>query len=224
MKPWRTLGRAPGHGGGELVLQERDGTFVIRSGGRELMSSRAHGSEEELARAVLEGRRFERPPRVLIGGLGLGYTLRATLELLPPGGAAVVSELSEAVVTWNRGVLATLSGGALEDPRVRVEAGDVRALLGRTEPGAFDALLLDVDNGPSALSAPGNAALYGERGIALCRSALGAGGMLGVWSAGPDAGYLRRLKSGGFDAQMREVQAHPGSPTRHTLFIARRAA
>jgi len=209
-------------GGSPLRLQERDGAYVIRAGGHVLMSSQAHGSEEAMARAGLESARVSRAPRVLIGGLGLGYTLRATLDLLPAAGRVTVAELSPAVVQWNRGPLAHLSGRALEDARVAVHEGDLRALLRASAPGAFDVLLLDIDNGPSELTARGNGALYGERGIASCREVLSPGGRLVVWSAAPDAAYLRRLKLGGFEAQAREVRTRPGGPASHTLFISYR--
>ncbi len=221
MKPWTTLGRAEGPDGQPLTLQERDGVFSIRSGGHELMSSARHGSEEAMASAALDGLKSERP-RVLIGGLGLGYTLRATLDRLPAGAAVVVAEISAPVVEWARR-LAVLSGDALGDPRVSVEVAEVGALLAR-EKAPFDAVLLDVDNGPSALSRKGNQQLYGRNGLAAFRAALAPGGTLVVWSAGPEPRFLGKLAEAGFSARALEVPARAGSGVRHTLFVARRTA
>lgn len=221
MKPWRTLDRARAPGGGELVLQERDGQFTIRVDGKELMSSRKHASEEAMAAVAFEGREPPARARVLVGGLGLGYTLRATLDRLPPGGEVVVAEVSGAVVAWNKGPLAPLAGHPLDDPRTRVDEVNLLALL-KSRPPPFDAILIDLDNGPAALSLPGNRELYADRGVELCRGALTADGTLVVWSAGPDAAYLARLRRGGFDAVERAVRAHGSAATRHTLFVARR--
>src|SRR5690242_3366412 len=150
MKPWKVIDRAPAPGRGELVLHQRDAEFAIRVNGRELMSSRQHGSEEKMAEVACVGLGARRP-RVLVGGLGLGYTVRATLDRLPPDAEVVVSELVSAVVAWNQGVLGPLAGRPLEDPRVKVETRDVGELLRQAE-GHYDAVLLDVDNGPEALT------------------------------------------------------------------------
>ncbi len=196
MKPWKVVGSS-----GEQVLQERDGEYVIRSGGHVLMSSRVHGSEEAMASAGCNG---APNGHVLVGGLGLGYTLRAVLDLLSPKGRVTVAEISPAIVEWNRGPLAELAGRPLEDPRVKVETRDVRGLLAQSG-GAFDAILLDVDNGPAALARKGNAALYVAEGISAARAALKPRGVLVVWSAGPDSRYLGRLEQGGFEVQVRQV-------------------
>jgi spermidine synthase len=222
MKPWSTLARAPGLEGQELVLQQRDAVFVIRSGGRELMSSVRHHSEEEMARIGLEDLRTQ-SPTVLIGGLGLGYTVRATLDALPRGGRVVVSEISEAVVEWNRTLLADLAGRPLDDPRTEVAVGDVAEVM-RQGVGRFDCILLDVDNGPSAMSARANQALYEHRGIALMRAALRPFGKVVVWSAGPDEPFLKRLGKAGFAAQVARSTAHERGSAAHVLFVAKLGA
>jgi len=220
MKPWKVIDRAPAPGGGELVLQQRGEEFAIRVNGRELMSSRQHGSEEKMAEVACAGLAGKRP-RVLVGGLGLGYTVRAALDRLPPGAEVVVSELVPAVVTWNQGVLAPLAGRPLEDARVKVETRDVGELL-READGAYDAVLLDVDNGPEALTQEQNRWLYGERGLATIRRALESRGVVVVWSASPDHLFANRLKRAGFDTEVVETPARgKGGGPLHTLFIGR---
>jgi spermidine synthase len=159
-------------------------------------------------------------PRVLIGGLGLGYTLRATLDALGAGAQVVVAELAEAIVTWNWGPLAHLAGRPLEDPRARVEIADVRHVMRGGAP--WHAILLDVDNGPAALTRASNASLYDSPGLAAAHSALAPGGVLVVWSAGPDDRFTARLVQAGFLAEAHPVRAGKGRGTRHTLFVARR--
>lgn len=227
MKPWRTLAEERGADGQTLVLQERDGVFVIRVGGRELMSSVRHGSEEELARAAIEGAGGG-AKRVLVGGLGLGYTLRAALDLLPADARVVVAELSPTVVAWNRGPLAGLAGAPLDDARVTVDVADVMDCVDRVDArrDGFDAILLDVDNGPSALANRGNDRLYGKAGLVAFRRALRPGGVVAIWSAGPAAGFVERLRHAGFEAGEREVGARGGAGkqgTRHVLFLGQRS-
>jgi len=220
MKPWKVIDRASAPDGGELVLHQRGEEFAIRVNGRELMSSRQHGSEERMAEVACTGLTGKRA-RVLVGGLGLGYTVRATLERLPSTAEVVVAELVPAVVAWNRGVLAPLAGRPLEDPRVKVETRDVGALLREAE-GHYDAVLLDVDNGPEALTQEDNRWLYGERGLASLRRALKPRGVVVVWSASPDHVFSQRLKRMGFDTEVVETPARgkAGGPL-HTLFIGR---
>ena len=162
MKPWQILGRERAPEGGELVLYHSDGNYVIRVDGKELMSSRAHDSEEVLAQLGCRHLQSAKSPRVLIGGLGLGYTLRAALAVLPKDASVTVAEIVPAVVTWNRGPLADLAGRPLEDPRVIVEPRDVGLVL-RTTRVRFDAILLDIDNGPAGLTRKGNQVLYADR-------------------------------------------------------------
>jgi spermidine synthase len=218
MKPWKTLSQAPGVEGQTLMLQERDGVFVIRSGGRELMSSARYHSEQEMAAIALKQVK-EKNPKVLIGGLGLGFTVRATLDLLPPGGAVTVAEISPDVVEWNRGPLAHLAKAPLEDKRVTVAVADVADVVAKS-PQGFDAVLLDVDLGPSALAAKKNQKLYETAGIAKVRASLRPGGVLVVWSAGPDAPFLSRLGRGGFDARVERSVARVGNAASHVLFVA----
>lgn len=207
MKPWKTLAQSDG-----WTLRQRGDEFLVQVQGRVLMSSRRHGSEEALARvgcARLVGGR----PVVLVGGLGFGFTLRAALDVLGAGAQVVVSELSAAVVEWNRGEAGVLAQRPLEDPRVKVEVGDVQRLLSRSR-GAFDAILLDVDNGPFGVSAEENDALYGLVGLSLARAALRPGGRLAIWSAGPQGGFLRRLREAGF----RPSVDKPGEG-KHLIFL-----
>jgi spermidine synthase len=184
------------------------------------MSSRQHGSEEKMAEVACAGLAGKKP-RVLVGGLGLGYTVRAALERLPPSAEVVVSELVPAVVAWNQGVLAPLAGRPLEDTRVKVEARDVGELL-READGTYDAVLLDVDNGPEALTQEQNRWLYGERGLGTIRRALKSRGVVVVWSASPDHLFANRLKRAGFDTEVVETPARgKGGGPMHTLFIGR---
>jgi len=220
MKPQHTLGRAKTPDGKQLILHERDGAYAIRVDGLELMSSRAHGSEEALARLVLE-KLSAQQPRLLVGGLGMGYTLRAVLDLTPPAAQIVVAEILPAVVEWNRTHLADLARRPLEDPRVKVEVRDVAAVMD-DGPASFDAILLDVDNGPAAFTTARNAGLYGAGGLALVRRSLRQGGVLGVWSADPDPPFVRRLSTAGFRVEVATVPARTGAKgPKHTIFIAR---
>ncbi len=222
MKPWEIVDRTAAPDGAELVLARRDGEWVVRAGGRVLMSSRVHGSEEALAAVALGG--VAAPRTVLVGGLGLGVTLRAVLDRLPADARAVVVELVPALVAWNRGPLADLAGRPLEDPRVRLQQGDVRGRIAEAK-GAYDAILLDVDNGPSALAHAGNAKLYAEKGVRACAEALRAGGVLAVWSAGPDERYRERLERAGLEASEEIVPARAGAGgVRHAVIVGRKPA
>lgn len=225
MIPWELLDEAvvPGHAGaGEpLRLYRRGDEYAIRIHGRELMNSRMHASEEELARrccAMLAAPR----PRVLIGGLGMGYTLAAALASLGPAAEVTVAELVPAVVAWNRGPLASLAGRPLADRRVKVRETDVAELL--RDPGAFDGVLLDVDNGPDAFCRVENERLYRHRGLRTIHDALRPRGVLGVWSAGPDRAFGAALRKSGFRVEMRRVHAREGGKgPRHTLWIGVRS-
>lgn len=223
MKPWQLLDETRTPDGKAMALTLRGGEYVIHADGKSLMSSRMHGSEEALAALACRGLAGRSGPVVLVGGLGMGFTLRATLDLLPQGASVVVAELVPAVAAWNRGPLGPLAGHPLRDPRVRLELCDVGAAL-RASPGVFDAVLLDVDNGPAALTASSNAGLYDDRGIAAARDALQPGGVLAVWSAREDRAYEHRLRYAGFDVTVERVRGRlaRGGP-RHTIFVARRA-
>jgi spermidine synthase len=220
MLPWETVDHTPVPDGGDLVLARRGDEWAIRVGGRVLMSSRSHGSERALAELALAA--VEKPRTVMLGGLGLGYSLRALLDLLPAESRVVLVELSGAVVEWNRGPVAHLAGRPLDDPRVRLQVDDVAARIAEAR-GAYDAILLDVDNGASPIVKVANARLYGEAGVRACSAALAPGGVLAVWSAGPDDAYLARLRRHGLLASARTVPAHGKGSARHVVFLARRA-
>jgi len=208
--------------GEELVLHRRGEVYTLRIGGWELMSSRAPGSEEELARRALELLGGRRDPRVLVGGLGLGFTLRAVLDALPPGrGHVVVAEVFSAVVAWNRGPLAHLAKDPMADPRVEVAEEDVASVVDRF-PGRFDAVLLDTDNGPETLTLASNRRLYQRAGLQALRDALTPGGVLAVWCADPEPQLLERLRRAGFEARSETVRARGRKGLRHTLYLARR--
>jgi spermidine synthase len=219
VKSFELLGQAASPDGTVLKLVRRGDEYLIFAGGTVLMSSRMHGSEEALARLACQRARTVKQPSVLIGGLGMGFTLRATLDLLPPDAMVIVAELLPAVVEWNRGPLGPLAGHPLEDKRVRVETQDVAVALG-SRLGQFDAVLLDVDNGPAALTASDNAGLYNDRGIADARAALKKDGVLAVWAVREDRKFEQRLRQGRFDVQVQRVRGRlkKGGP-RHTIFL-----
>jgi spermidine synthase len=219
MKPWELLGEAHAPDGTRLALTRQDREYVIAASGRTLMSSRMHGSEEALAGLACRRARQLECPAVLVGGLGMGFTLRATLDVLPADAMVVVSELVPAVVDWNRGPLAALARRPLDDPRVRVDLQDVAVTI-REGPSRFDAILLDVDNGPAAFTSPSNSALYDNAGIRAARRALKPGGRLAVWSAWDDRKFEQRLRYHGFAVSVERVRARleKGGP-RHTIFL-----
>lgn len=220
MIPWTEVGRASVPGEARpIVLARRAEEFVIRVGHTPLMSSRMHDSEDELATHACAPLAASAAARVLVGGLGMGFTLAAALKVLPASARVVVAELVPAIVEWNRGPLAALAGRPLEDERVTVHVGNVSELLAASD-AAFDAILLDVDNGPSAFTASRNADLYGDRGLAVARAALKPGGVLGVWSSREDRRFEQRLRYAGFDVTVERVRGRlkKGGP-RHTIFI-----
>jgi len=212
--------RAPG--GGIMTLGQRGREFYIQVDGVELMASDLHGSEERLAQLACEALAGRPTPwRFLVGGLGMGFTLRAALDALPLDSSVVVAEIVPEVVAWNRNELAHLAGWPLEDPRVEVALADVARVL--REPGLWDAVLLDVDNGPSAMTRDDNDLLYGVPGLERTRQALRPGGVLVVWSVSPDRRFEERLRQAGFRCRTHEVPARPDQKdgTMHTLFLAR---
>jgi spermidine synthase len=219
--PWQVVDRAPTPDGTELVLARRGHEWEVRADRATLMSNRAHASEEALARLAFAACPGARD--VLVGGLGLGYSLRAALDLLPPDGTAVVGELSPTLVEWNRTHVAGLAGRPLDDPRTRVVVGDVLDRI-REARRAYDAILLDVDNGPEALVQDANHQLYGRSGIRACWEALRPGGVLSVWSLGPDEGYVRRLAEAGFRSEARRVPERAGARKKHIVFVSVRPA
>lgn len=184
------------------------------------MNSRMHQSEDQLATRGCAGFAARSGVRVLIGGLGMGFTARAALDVLAPDARVVIAELLPEVIEWNRGVLAHLAGNPLADPRVEVVKGDVGAVIGRSR-GAFNAILLDVDNGPDAFTAPGNASLYSVGGLERARRALAPAGRFGVWSVADDRAFTGRLRGRGFDVDIHKVPPRAGSGANHVVWIAR---
>ncbi len=223
MIPWSHLATSPIPGGeGTLRLLRRGAELSIRLGQNELMNSRLSGSEVALAVRTCERLTDRARPRVLIGGLGMGFTLRAALGALGPGAAVTVAELVPAVVAWARGPMAELFGDSLSDGRVGIVEGDVGALM-RANAAAYDAILLDVDNGPEGLTRAGNDALYGLRGLGVARRALRPGGLLAVWSMGPDEAFAARMRRAGFIVEEIRVRANAGKRgARHVIWIGRR--
>lgn len=223
MIPWILLDTVQAPGEGEhLRLLQRDTEFSIRVGNQELMNSRVYGSEEALAELACT--RIARRPaaRVLIGGLGMGYTLAAALRALNAGAAIVVAELVPTVVIWNRGPIGHLAGHPLNDTRVQVRELDVGKIM-RKEARAYDAILLDVDNGPEGLTRKENDWLYELNGLNAAYAALRPGGVLAVWSAGYDPAFTQRLIKVGFDAEEKRVRARGTSGgARHIIWLATR--
>ncbi|MHA0040600.1 hypothetical protein [Deinococcus sp. PEB2-63] len=223
MKPWVHLGSAPVPGSpDELQLWQRDTEFSIRVRGTpyDLMNSRQHGSEEALADLALTGLGAA-APRVLIGGLGMGFTLAAALRTLPGAAQVTVAELVPEVVTWNHGPLGEVAGHPLRDPRVTVAVADVAELM-RAHPAGFDAILLDVDNGPEGMTRAANDALYGPRGLATARVALRPGGVLAVWSVEHVPRFTDALTRTGFTTQVHHPRARHGKGGKHTVWTGRK--
>jgi len=219
VNPWIQLDTAtmPG-GGGELRLMQRGREFSIMAGRIELMNSRLSGSEKALAAMACERIRDRPRPRILIGGLGMGFTLRAALAELGSDASVVVAELVPAVVAWAHGPLAAIFGTSLADPRLSLCEEDVSRLIAAGR-ATYDAILLDVDNGPEGLTREANDSLYLAAGLVAARSALRDGGVLAVWSSGPDAKFTRRLRKAGFGVEEVRVRANGERGARHTIWI-----
>ncbi len=219
-RPWQTVDRVR-TGDGTLELRRRgDSDFLITVDGRVLMNSASHRSELALGVLACAHLRGRRTPRVLVGGLGMGFTLRAALDFLSPGARVVVAELVPRLVQWCRGPLADLTGRVLEDPRVSVEVADVAAVIGRAgarPSGRFDAIVLDLYEGPHAGHHRENDPLYGSRALASTRAALAPRGVLAVWGEGHDPGFAKRLGRAGFSVSCRR----PGrGGLRHQVYLA----
>ena len=220
MIPWIQLDSTTIPDGGELRLMRRGAELSIMSGSIELMNSRLSGSEVALASLACARLQGRPKPRVLVGGLGMGFTLRAALAELSRDAVVTVAELVPAVVAWARGPMAQLFEGCLEDPRVTVRQADVAEVIAGAR-GAFDAILLDVDNGPGGLNRDANDRLYSLGGLAAAKRALRPGGVLAVWSAGRDDGFTRRLRSAGYGAEEIPVRATGGRRgARHVIWLA----
>jgi len=218
MNPWIHLDTAKIPGGGELRLMQRGQDYSIMSGSIELMNSRLYGSEVALANLAWAKVANRKAPRMLIGGLGMGFTLRAALAELPKDATIVVAELVAAVIDWARGPLAGLYAGALDDPRVKLVQGDVADRLCEGPP--YDVILMDVDNGPDGLNRDANDSLYSVAGLALMRRAVKTGGVLAVWSAGPDQAFMGRMRRAGFAVEEKRVGASPsGKGPRHIIWV-----
>ena len=220
MKVRELLATAQVPGGEELRLFRRDRDFMIVLDRNELMNSRMSGSEEALATLTCALLKNRTNPRLLIGGYGMGFTLRAALAVLPAGASVVVAELVPEIIAWARGPMAKLTAGCLDDPRVSVVEGDVAAAIAAAR-GAYDAILLDVDNGPDGLTRAGNNGLYSASGLAAAKAALVPGGILAIWSAGDDPAFTRRLGANGFAANPTRVRARSnGKGAQHTIWLA----
>ena len=220
MLAWELLDEAEIPESGEtLRLKRRGSEYSIMLGSNELMNSRLFGSEEALATLTLEKLGNRKGPRILIGGLGMGFTLRAALAAVDESARITVAELVPAVIAWARGPMAELHAGTLDDPRVTIFEGDVGAAI-RSANAGYDAILLDDDNGPDGLSRPGNDALYGAKGLGEARRALAPGGVLAVWSSHADPRFTQRLKQAGFATEEKPVRARGKSGARHMIWLA----
>lgn len=221
MLPWVKLDETIMPGGGAMTLMQRGTEFSIMSGVITLMNSRLSGSEEKLATLSADRIGSREKARILIGGLGMGFTLRAALTAFAPDAEIVVAELVPEVVAWARGPLGVLHGDSLDDPRVRIHQGDVATAIKAGPP--YDAILLDVDNGPDGLFRPANDRLYNAAGLAAAKTALTPGGHLAVWSSAPDARFTKRLRQAVLTVEEVEVRARSnGKGERHTIWIATR--
>lgn len=219
MLPWIQLDTATVPGGGDLRLMKRGDDFSIMSGRIELMNSRLSGSEKALATMSCARIAGRRTPSMLIGGLGMGFTLRAALTALGDDARVTVVELVPAVIAWARGPMAEIFGTCLDDPRVTIREADVGRAIADAK-AAYDAILLDVDNGPDGLTRESNDGLYTLDGLAAARRALRPGGVLAVWSSGPDTRFSQRLRRSGYDVEEVQVPAHGTKGPRHTIWFA----
>lgn len=224
MNPWKVLGIAQiPNGGGELKLSQRAEEFSIRLSGirGELMNSRVHGSEQALAELSCARLKSVADAHVLVGGLGMGFTLAAALDSVPQSAQVTVAELIPEVAEWNKGPLGDCAGQPLQDSRAKVYLGDVAELLVSKKP-TYDAILLDVDNGPEGLTHEDNHWLYSLKGLNAIYKMLRPGGILAIWSAGPDQKFTVRLKKALFNVTMQTVRARKGKGSRHTIWLAQK--
>jgi spermidine synthase len=224
MIPWKVLDTAKVPGGDEeLRLKQRGSEFVIALGDNQLMSNRLSATEQALATIACDGLRTAKEPQILIGGLGMGFTLRAALKILGPQARIAVAELVPAVVKWARGPMAEIFAGSLDDPRVTIHEKDVGELI-RAGKQAYDAILLDVDNGPEGLSRVANDALYDDKGLRAAHAALRPGGVLAIWSSAPHAEFAARLRKTKFAVKEIAIRAKgPRGGAQHLMWTATRA-
>ncbi len=223
MKPFLTLAQARTPEGAELTLHSHDSEFYIRVNRQPLMGTNASESEKVLAELACSRLRTEKTPRVLIGGLGLGFSLRRVLECVGPEAHVQVAELLPEVVAWNREFLTTVNGLLLDDPRVEISVTDVFQILAQAPAGHYDAILLDVDNGPIAMVKEGNGRLYQAQGLATISRALKPGGRVTFWSASQDSAFARRLAKAGFKVEIVGCKAYPQAKKKtHTIFVGDR--
>ena len=221
MKKWTLLEQMTTPDGSTLSLAEHDGTYAIRVNGRELMSSRHSYSEEQLAVVACRPLRSSKGARVLIGGLGLGFTLRAALATLGRDAQVLVAELLPEVVAWSRNPAYGLASAALADPRTQIEIADVARVIERSE-ARFDAIMLDADNQTTSMNTAGNARLYQPSGLAAVHRALADQGMAVYWSAGEEPAFVERFAKSGFHVEVLRVPRHPGAKASHFLLVGRR--
>lgn len=219
MSAWQEIGRGRAPGGGELSLHRNGDEFSIRVDGQVLMISHGHVSEVRLAEIACQSLPEEDAARVLVGGLGMGFSLRAALDVLPPGAQVIVAEIAPCVVEWNQTVLAHLAGQPLLDPRVEVRVMDVAELI-RTTRVRFHAIVLDIDNGPQGLTRAGNHGLYTETGLITVRRALKPGGCLAVWSTTRNQGFERRMAHAGFMCEVHPCETG-ASRTAAVIYLGR---
>ncbi len=222
MTPRTLIDTAQIPGGNELRLVQRGDDFMIVLDRNELMNSRMSGSEEALAVMTCERLRNTATPHVLIGGYGMGFTLRAALANLPSAARVTVAELVSEIIDWARGPMAALTSACLDDPRVNLQVEDVAETIARAA-GTYDAILLDVDNGPDGLSRAANDSIYSMTGIAKLNAALRPNGIAAIWSAAPDQVFARRLTDSGFAVEEVTVRARSnGKGPRHTIWFAQK--
>jgi spermidine synthase len=220
VKKWTTLDQALTPDGKTISLREHDGIYAIHVDNIPLMSTRQHASEERLAELACAHTRAVRGARVLIGGLGFGFTLKAALAVLPADAVVVMAEISAAVIAWNRNPAFPLASTWMADPRVTVLQQDAGEVI-RQSRASFDSIILDVDNGPAALSTEGNTRLYDADGLRRARAALRPGGCLAIWSAAPDPAFEKLMARAGFRVEVERARSHASSGRWHTLFLGR---
>ena len=221
MKPTTTLASCRTPDGASLVLQEHDGQYFLKVGGVQLMSTTASSSEQQMAELACA--KLPKKPRILIGGLGFGYTLRRVLEICPPDAVVDVAELLQEVIDWNREFLKDVNGLMVDDPRVRIHTRDVGGLIESAGKNRYHAILLDVDNSPDPLVQKGNAKLYNRGGIERTKAALHSGGRVVFWSANPDKDFARSLERAFKNVECIGAKAYPKAKRfTHTLFVADR--